>query len=262
MNWRRDFVPPAALVVILIVGWYFVAKVSGLSSFILPDPLDVIRAGWETRDLLLNAIGITLLATGVGLALALVAGVGIAALMDFWPLAHRALYPILVVSQTIQILAIAPILIIWFGFGVTPTIFIVVLFCFFPMVVSTADGLTSSDPELIALLRAMKATRKQIWRMVRMPSALPSFFSGLRLAVTYSVVAATIGEWVGGSPGLGLYMLRSKNALATDQVFVAMFITSLLSIGLFMLVYGIERLALPWYHSTQRTEHWDGPGIY
>jgi ABC-type nitrate/sulfonate/bicarbonate transport system permease component len=182
--------------------------------------------------------------------------------MDFWPLAHRALYPILVVSQTIQILAIAPIMIIWFGFGVTPTIFIVVLFCFFPLAVSTADGLTSSEPELIALLRAMKATKKQIWRMVRMPSALPSFFSGLRLAVTYSVVAATIGEWVGGSPGLGLYMLRSKNALATDQVFAAMFITSLLSIILFMLVFGIERLALPWYYSTQRMEQWDGPGIY
>ena len=95
-----------------------------------------------------------------------------------------------------------------------------------------------------------------------MPSALPSFFTGLRMAVTYSVVAATIGEWVGGSPGLGLYMLRSKNALATDQVFVAMLITSLLSIVLFMLVYGIERLTLPWYYSTQRTEHWDGPGIY
>jgi ABC-type nitrate/sulfonate/bicarbonate transport system permease component len=95
-----------------------------------------------------------------------------------------------------------------------------------------------------------------------MPSAMPSFFSGLRLAVTYSVVAATIGEWVGGSSGLGLYMLRSKNALATDQVFVAMFITSLLSITLFMLVYGIERLTLPWYHSPQRTEQWDGLGIY
>ena len=95
-----------------------------------------------------------------------------------------------------------------------------------------------------------------------MPSALPSFFSGLRLAVTYSVVAATIGEWVGGSSGLGLYMLRSKNALATDQVFVAMFITSLLSITLFMLVYYIERLALPWYYSAQRTKQWDEPGIY
>ena len=262
MNWRRDIVPPAALIAILIVGWYFVAQVSGLSSFILPTPLDVIQAGWETRDLLLSAVGTTLLATGIGLVLALIAGVGIAALMDFWPLAHRALYPILVVSQTIQILAIAPILIIWFGFGLTPTVFIVVLFCFFPLAISTTDGLTSSDPELIALLRAMGAGKKQIWRLVRMPSALPSFFSGLRLAVTYSVVAATIGEWVGGAPGLGLYMLRSKNALATDQVFVAMFITSLLSIALFMLVYAVERLALPWYHSKQRREHWDGPGIY
>jgi len=262
MNWRRDVVPPTALIAILIIGWYFVAKVSGLSSFILPTPLDVIWAGWETRALLLNAIGITLLATGIGLVLAILAGIGIAALMDFWPLAHRALYPILVVSQTIQILAIAPILIIWFGFGLTPTIFIVVLFCFFPLAISTADGLTSADPELIALLRAMGANKKQIWRMVRMPSALPSFFSGLRLAVTYSVVAATIGEWVGGSSGLGLYMLRSKNALATDQVFVAMFITSLLSIALFMLVYSIERIALPWYYSKQRTEQWDELGIY
>jgi len=262
MHWRRDFVPPIALIGILIIGWFFVTKISGLSSFILPTPLDVIQAGWETRDLLLNAVGVTLLATGIGLSLALVTGTGIAALIDFWPLAHRALYPILVVSQTIQILAIAPILIIWFGFGVMPTILIVVLFCFFPLAISTADGLTSSDPELIALLRAMGANRRQIWRMVRLPSALPSFFSGLRLAVTYSVVAATIGEWVGGSPGLGLYMLRSKNALATDQVFVAMFITSLLSIGLFMLVYGIERVALPWYYSRQRTEQWEGPGIF
>ncbi|MFC1872769.1 ABC transporter permease [Chloroflexota bacterium] len=262
MNWRKDITPPAALIVILIVGWYFVAKVSGLSSFILPTPIDVIRAGWETQSLLLSAVGTTLMATGIGLVLAIVTGVGIAALMDFWPLAHRALYPILVVSQTIQILAIAPIIIIWFGFGVTPTIFIVVLFCFFPLAVSTADGLTSSEPELIALLRAMKASKKQIWRMVRMPSALPSFFSGLRLAVTYSVVAATIGEWVGGSSGLGLYMLRSKNELATDQVFVAMFITSLLSIALFMLVYYIEHLTLPWYFSAQRKEKWDGSGIY
>jgi ABC-type nitrate/sulfonate/bicarbonate transport system permease component len=262
MNWRRDIFPPLALILILIIGWYFVASVSGLSSFILPTPLDVIRSGFETRQLLLSAIGTTLLATGIGLVMALLAGIAIAALMDFWSLAYRALYPILVVSQTIQILAIAPIMIIWFGFGVIPTIFVVVLFCFFPLAISTADGLTSSEPELIALLRAMGANKKQIWRMVRMPSALPSFFSGLRLAVTYSVVAATIGEWVGGSPGLGLYMLRSKNALATDQVFVAMFITSLLSVTLFMLVLGIERFALPWYYSRQRAEQWNGPGVY
>lgn len=262
MKWRRDVVPPVALIAILIISWYLVAKISGLNSFVLPTPADVIQAGWETRKLLLSAIGTTLLATGIGLVIALIAGVGIAALVDFSSLAHRALYPILVVSQTIQILAIAPILIIWLGFGLAPTILTVVLFCFFPLAISTADGLTSSDPELVALLRSMGAKRRQIWRMVRLPSALPSFFSGLRLAVTYSVVAATIGEWVGGSSGLGLYMLRSKNALATDQVFVAMFITSLLSVALFTLVYGVERLALPWYHSKQRIEQWENTGIY
>ncbi|MBN1190867.1 MAG: ABC transporter permease [Dehalococcoidales bacterium] len=262
MKWHREIFPPVLLIVVLMAGWYFVSRVSGLSSFILPSPPDVLRAGWETRTFLLNAVCSTLMATGIGLALALVAGIGIAALMDFWPLMHRALYPILVVSQTIQILAVAPILIIWFGFGLIPTVFVVVLFCFFPLAINTADGLMSSEPELIALLRAMGAKKRQVWRMVRLPSALPSFFSGLRLAVTYSVVAATIGEWVSGSPGLGLYMLRSKNALATDQVFVGMFVTSLLSVALFMLVFGIERLVMPWYYSRQRREQWDSTGIY
>lgn len=262
MKWRKDVAPPIVFVAVLILGWYFVAKVSGLGSFVLPSPLDVLQAGWETRTLLLDAIGTTMLATGIGLALALLAGVGLAALMDFWPLAHRALSPVLVVSQTVQILAIAPILVIWFGFGMAPTVSIVVLFCFFPLTISTVGGLASADPELIALLRAMGAKRRQIWRMVRLPSALPSFFTGLRMAVTYSIVAATIGEWVGGSPGLGQYLLRSKNALATDQVFAAMFITSLLSVALFMLVYFIERVTLPWYHSAQRREQWEGQGIY
>ena len=159
-------------------------------------------------------------------------------------------------------LAIAPLLIIWFGFGLLPKVIIVVLICFFPLAVSTADGLASADPDLLALLRAMGAQRSQIWRIVRFPAALPSFFSGLRVAVTYSVVGATIGEWVGGSAGLGLYMLRSKNALATDQVFVAILVTSVISIGLFLLIFLFERLALPWYHSAQRRQHWDEEGIY
>ena len=262
MKWRRNLAPPVLLIAVLILGWYFVVKVSGLGAFILPSPLDVVRAGWETRGLLLDAIGTTMLATAIGLVIALLAGIGLAALVDFWPLARRALYPILVVSQTIQILAIAPILVIWLGFGMAPTVSIVVLFCFFPLTISTADGLASADPELIALLRAMGANRRQIWRMVRLPSALPSFFTGLRMAVTYSIVAATIGEWVGGSPGLGLYLLRSKNALATDQVFAAMLVTTLLSIALFVIVYVIERFALPWYYSSQRKEQWDGQGIY
>jgi len=253
-RWLGDAFPPALVILLSIIVWQVIAVQSGLSAFILPSPAQVIEAGWDTRQVLIDAIGITLLETAIGLAVALVLGVSVAAAMDFSPFLQKALYPLLVASQTIQILAIAPLLIIWFGFGLLPKILVVVLFCFFPLAVNTADGLRSTDPDYIALLRSMGATRSQIWRMVRLPAALPSFFSGLRIAVTYSVVAATIGEWVGGSGGLGVYLLRSKNALATDQVFVAMLITTLLSIGLFVLVYLIERLALPWYYSVQRQQ--------
>jgi len=252
--------PPVILIALVLMIWSLLA--GSLSSFILPSPIEVARAGWETRNLLLSAVATTLLETAIGLAVAILLGVGLAAAMDLFVLVRRAVYPILVASQTVQILAIAPLLIIWFGFGLLPKIIVVVLICFFPLAVNTADGLASTDPDLIALLRSMGARRGQIWRIIRLPAALPSFFSGLRLAVTYSVVGATIAEWVGGSNGLGLYMLRSKNALATDQVFVAIVITSVLSIALFLLVVLIERRALPWYYSAQRTEQWEESGIY
>jgi len=252
--------PPVILIALVLMIWSLLS--GSLSSFILPSPLEVARAGWQTRGLLLSAVATTLLETGIGLAVAIVLGVGLAAAMDLFVLVRRAVYPILVASQTVQILAIAPLLIIWFGFGLLPKIIVVVLICFFPLAVNTADGLASTDPDLIALLRSMGARRGQIWRIVRLPAALPSFFSGLRVAVTYSVVGATIAEWVGGSNGLGLYMLRSKNALATDQVFVAIVITSVLSIALFLLVVVLERRALPWYYSAQRSEQWEESGIY
>jgi ABC-type nitrate/sulfonate/bicarbonate transport system permease component len=258
----REALPPLLLIGFVLLAWQTVAERSGLSAFILPGPVQVARAGWETRGLLGEAIAVTLLETVLGLSLALALGVGLAAAMDFSAWLRRALYPLLVASQTVQVLAIAPLLIIWFGFGLLPKVLIVVLVCFFPLAVSTADGLASADPDLVALLRTMGATRGQVWRLVRLPSALPAFFSGLRVAVTYSVVGATIGEWVGGSAGLGLYLLRSKNALATDQVFVAIVITSALSIGLFTLVWLIEHAALPWYYSAQRVRQWEESGIY
>ncbi len=262
MKTARAIFPPALIILATIAAWQLITAYSGLPAFVLPSPGAVIRAGWRTRQLLGSAISMTLLETAIGLSVALLLGLTLAASMDFSPFLRRALYPLLVASQTVQVLAIAPLLIIWFGFGLTPKIIIVVLICFFPLAVNTADGLASADPDYVALLRALGATRAQIWRIVRLPAALPAFFSGLRVAVTYSVVGATIGEWVGGTSGLGLYMLRSKNALATDQVFVAILITSLLSIGLYGLVSAIERLALPWYYTTQRAAQWDEPGIY
>jgi ABC-type nitrate/sulfonate/bicarbonate transport system permease component len=261
-RWARELFPPLILILFVLLVWHLIATRSGLSSFILPSPSDVLSAGWETRSLLGAAIGTTLIETAIGLLIAIVFGIAIAAVMDLSSFLQKALYPILVASQTVQILAIAPLLIIWFGFGLLPKVIIVILICFFPLAVSTADGLASADPDLVALLHAMGARRGQIWRIVRLPAALPSFFSGLRVAVTYSVVGATIGEWVGGSAGLGLYMLRSKNALATDQVFVAIVITSAISIGLFTLIYLIERIALPWYYSAQRSQQWEDVGIF
>ena len=261
-RWFRELFPPLLLISFVLFLWQIIATQSGLSAFVLPSPAEVGLAGWETRAILGAAIGTTLIETAIGLVIAIGLGIAIATAMDLSAFLHRALYPILVASQTVQILAIAPLLIIWFGFGLLPKVIIVVLICFFPLAVNTADGLASADPDLIALLRAMGAKRSQIWRIVRLPAALPSFFSGLRVAVTYSVVGATIGEWVGGSAGLGLYMLRSKNALATDQVFVAIVITSIISIGLFVLIYFLERLALPWYYSAQRSQHWDEEGIF
>jgi ABC-type nitrate/sulfonate/bicarbonate transport system permease component len=261
-RWVREIFPPFILILFAIFSWYMVAVRSGLSDFILPSPIKVLQAGWETRDLLSSAIKTTMIETLIGLMISIFLGIVIAAMMDLSSFLRRALYPILVASQTVQILAIAPLLIIWFGFGLLPKVIIVVLVCFFPLAVNTADGLASADPDYIALLMAMGAKKRQIWTMVRLPSALPSFFSGLRVAVTYSVVGATIGEWVGGSAGLGLYMLRSKNALATDQVFVAIVITSAISIGLFSLIYTVERLFLPWYYSAQRVERWEDTGIF
>jgi ABC-type nitrate/sulfonate/bicarbonate transport system permease component len=261
-RWLREVFPPTLLVGFTLLAWQVVSVRSGLGAFILPSPPQVVAAAVETRALLGPAIATTMVETALGLVVALALGVAIAAAMDLSVFVRRALYPILVASQTVQILAIAPLLIIWFGFGLLPKVLIVVLVCFFPLAVSTADGLASADPDLVALLRSMGARRGQIWRRIRLPSALPSFFSGLRVAVTYSVVGATIGEWVGGSAGLGLYMLRSKNALATDQVFVAIVITSALSIGLFTLVYALERAVLPWYYTAQRRTQWEGEGIY
>jgi ABC-type nitrate/sulfonate/bicarbonate transport system permease component len=261
MKTLNTLLPPMFVIALSLSAWQLIAWHSGLPAFILPTPLAVVRAGWETRHLLSRAIGATLLETGMGLGVALLLGLALAAAIDLSPFLRRALYPLLVASQTVQILAIAPLLIIWFGFGLTPKIIIVVLICFFPLAVSTADGLASTDPDHVALLHTLGATPAQIWRLARLPAALPAFFSGLRVAVTYSVVGATIGEWVGGTDGLGLYMLRSKNALATDQVFVAILITSALSIGLYALAYAVERAALPWYHTPQRARTWIEPGV-
>ncbi len=251
------YAPPAALVLAVLVLWQIATVIWQIQPWLLPAPAAIARAGWEARAILAPHIWQTAQETLWGFAVALAVGLTLGVIIDRSTLARDALYPILVVSQTIPTIAIAPLLVIWFGYGIWPKIIVVGLICFFPIVVSTADGLRAADPEMVALLRTMGASRRDQFTKVRLPAALPAVFSGIKIAITYSVVGAILGEWVGASRGLGVFMLRATNSFRTDWVFASIAITAALSIALFTVVAAIERLSLPWYYTATREERWE-----
>ena len=251
------YLHPAALILALLLVWEVATRIWKIQKWLLPSPTQIIIAAAEASGLLGPHIIQTLRETVLGFAVALATGFVLAVAIDLSASLKRAIYPLLVLSQTIPIMAIAPLLVIWFGYGILPKIIVVGLVCFFPIVVSTADGLRGTDPDLVGLLQTMGATKKDIFLKVRLPGAAPAVFSGVRIAVTYSVIGAIIGEWVGASQGLGVFMLRSSNSFRTDWVFAAIGVTAALSIGLFLLVTVLERLVLPWYHTAEREERWE-----
>lgn len=241
-----NFGPALLLAVSVLVFWQVYATLAGISANVLPSPTQVAAALFGQADILRHHTLTTLVETVLGFSLALVMAVVLALTIDTWSTARRALYPWLVASQTVPIIALAPLMLIWFGFGLLPKVLLVGLFCFFPMVVATADGLSRTDPELLKLMRSMKASRVQTLRWVRWPAALPSFFSGLRIAATYSVTAAVFAEYVGGYAGLGILMQTAANARATPLVFAAILVTALASFAIFGFVSILERLLVPW----------------
>lgn len=253
----QNYLPPVILVALFLAVWQCATWLWHIEAYLLPSPSRIVSAGVQARGLLSAHIQQTMHETLLGFGAALISGLMLALAIDLSSFLRRALYPLLVVSQTVPIMAIAPLLVIWLGYTIWPKIIVVALVCFFPIVVTSADGLRSADPELLALLQAMGATRRQVFFKVRVPGALPSMFSGIKIAITYSVIGAIIGEWVGASKGLGVFMLRASNSFRTDWVFAAVAISSLLSILLFLAVAVIERLALPWYYTSTRQERWE-----
>jgi ABC-type nitrate/sulfonate/bicarbonate transport system permease component len=254
---------PIGVLIAILVAWQLAVQADTSTIRIFPAPSDVLAAIVRTRETLFTQhIPQTMLETLIGMALALVLGLLVAAALDFLPLVKQALYPLLVISQTIPTVALAAVLIITFGFDIWPKVIVVILFCFFPIAVATIDGLNATDPDLVALLRAMGASRLQIWRIVRFPAALPSFFSGLRIAATYSVTGAIVGEYITSQYGLGQYLRSAFSRSQIDQAFAAIVITSLLSIGLVGLVALAERLMLPWFFTTARETQWTESGIF
>lgn len=247
-------IPALGLLAALVLLWQWYASQPDIDAQILPTPLAVWGVLMGQRDILWQHMLVTLQETLIGFALALVAGVIFGTLIDFSPWLRRAIYPLLVASQTIPIITLAPLLVLWFGFGLVSKSIVVLLVCFFPIVVALADGLRSADPELIRLFRAFGAGPLRIFWTVRLPGALPSLFSGVRIAIAYSVIGAIFGEYVGASAGLGFYMQLKQHSFATAGVLAAIVVTALLSIALFASVAIIERLALPWYYLQRRSD--------
>lgn len=251
LRWFANYGPAVVLTVALLAVWELAVRANLSFAQSLPAPDVIAQALVNNWDIIYDNAIPTLLETVLGLLAATTLGLLLAVLLDLSVWTRRAIYPLLIVSQTIPIVALAPLMLIWFGFTITPKIIVVLLYCFFPIAVATADGLASAEPDLLKLLRSMGASRWQMLWLVRLPGALPAFFSGLRIAATYSVTGAIAGEFVGAEKGLGIYMLTSTNSHALPVVFATIVVTAVLSLALFALVNLIERLALPWYHAAR-----------
>lgn len=219
----------------------------------LPSPIEVAAALVKDWPALWENAQITLQEAFYGLALGVAIGFVFAVLMDAFDVLYRAFYPILVITQTIPTVAIAPLLVLWFGYEMTPKVVLIILVTFFPVTVGLLDGFRAVDPDAVGLLRSMGAGRWQIFRYLKCPSALPNFFSGLRIAAAYSVVGAVISEWLGGFGGLGVYMTRVKKAYAFDKMFAVIILISVISLALMALVELAERRCMPYRHLREKS---------
>lgn len=237
---------PTATMLALVVAWEVLARVLRVPAFLLPLPSSIVQVGLEWKAQLPGHLAVTLAETLVGFALAIAVGVPAAVLIVSSRVLSNTIYPLLLVLQSVPKVAIAPLLLVWVGYGQLPKILVVFLVCFFPIVISTAAGLEAAPPEMLDLVRALKASRVQTLVKVRFPYALPQVFVGLKVAITLAVIGAVIGEFVGAERGLGYLIVASSSQVNTALAFVAMILLSVLSIVLFYVLEWLERRLVPW----------------
>lgn len=238
----------AALVILLALAgaWEAYARLGPVDDFILPAPTQVAEALWDDRGLLWDNLLVTAQEVGLGILLALVLGAALAIVIHLSPTLRRAVYPLLVGSQAVPVVIVAPLLVVWFGFGIAPKLAIIALVCFFPVVVTTLDALAAVDPEQRKLLRTLDATRGQELRWVEVPAALPGALSGAKIAVAVAVIGAVFAEYAGSSEGLGNVILQAIPQLETARAYAAVSLLAALAILLFALLALAERLLVPW----------------
>lgn len=244
-KWTGDYGLFLLVAILLVSSWEWVVLKRIVPPFILPAPTAIWDSFVENRELLLTEhLPATLKEVVIGFGISLVGGLLLGVSMHFFRKVEKILYPFLVISQTIPLIALSPIFIMWFGYTIWSKIAVTILIAFFPIVVSTYDGLKAGGTEYQDLLRTMGASRWTIFQKVQLPMALPAILSGLKMAVVYAVVGATIGEWLGASEGLGYFSRRMSGNLQADAVFAAIVLLSLLGILLFCIISLVEKLLL------------------
>ncbi|HYV81504.1 MAG TPA: ABC transporter permease [Streptosporangiaceae bacterium] len=242
----RKYLSAVALTVALLVAWELIVRLGHVPEYLLPAPTQILADLKTDWVILWPAMLVTLKEVVIGFVIATVAGVGLAVVLHLYGPLRRAMYPILIGSQTIPIVVLAPILVILLGYGILPKLVIVALICFFPIVVNGIDGLRAVDEDFIRMMYTLDATRWGIFRRVEFPGALPSFFSGMRIAATFAAIGAVFGEWSGSNAGLGYVMLEATPNLLTARIFAAILMLTVISLVLFGLVSLLERIAVPW----------------
>ncbi|GAA1634094.1 ABC transporter permease [Leucobacter chromiireducens] len=243
--------PPALAVVAILGLWQFATSAGWVPAELLPSPGRVVAAGAGERASLWRHAIPTLTATLTGFTLSVAVAFLVATALDFSLVLRRAILPLLVVSQTLPLIALAPLVVLWFGFGLLPKILLVAFVTFFPMVVGLLRGFAAADPDAEHLLRSMGASRWQVFRLLRLPAGIPSFFSALRISITYAVVGTIFAEYAGAVAGLGVYMQSAKHVFRTDLVLAAVAVSSVLTLALFGFVALLERVAVPWLRIEQ-----------
>jgi len=242
----RRWLPPLALLAAAVGVWELVVRAANVPDYVFPAPSAVARSLADDSGLLARATVVTVREIVLGYLIAVAVALALAVVIHWSVVVRRALLPILVVSQTVPTVVLAPVLAILLGFGIGPKLVVVAVVCFFPIVVNAVDGLRATDPELIRMMRTLDGGRLAIFMRVEWPGALPAIFSGARVAATYAAVGAVFGEWAGSSSGLGFVMLQSQPELDTARIFAVIVVLSLLALALYGLVTLAERLLVPW----------------
>lgn len=230
----------------LILIWQVVCSLELVPGYMLPSPIQVMQAFINEFNVLMEHLMISLseafLGLGVGILVAFILAVG----MDHYRGLHKSLYPLLIISQTVPVIAIAPLLVLWMGYGMAPKVMVIFLVCFFPITISLLDGFKEADRDTIRLMKSMGANAKQIFWHIKLPCALPGFLAGLKVSVSYAVIGAVVAEWLGGTAGLGVYMTRVRKSYAFDKMFAVIFLVSLISLVLMKLVSLVDRKIMPY----------------